>query len=249
VGKLIDTLHRAGKAGGPSIGFGINRSQTSGKPKAAALIADTAADEATMSAILKAGADALILPAAAETDAAKASDVAWGLDLRSQSVKNVDALKKLHEKGADFVLLSQSTSFRALNERIEHLERVLTITPPSDDPFLINFRAFNLVEADIAVLDLKLNARRLAELTVESFVQLRMYIETLRFPTIITLADEPAKDDFATLVRLGAQGIWLPGAKPEVITSMRVALENVPREKELPPSVSGLGGNSSLGNR
>jgi hypothetical protein len=249
VGKLIDTLHRAGKAFGPSIGFGINQSQASGKLKAAALIADTAADEAAISAVLKAGADALILPAGSETDAAKASEVAWGIDLRSQTPKNADALKKLHGKGADFILLAQTTSFRPLNERIEHLERVLTITPPTDDPFLINFRAYNLVEADIAILDLKLSARRLAELTVESFAHLRLYVETLRFPTIITLADEPAKEDFATLVRLGAQGIWLPGAKPEAITSMRVALENVPREKELPPSVSGLGNNSTLGNR
>jgi hypothetical protein len=236
--KLVDTLHRAGKVTGPAIGF---MGAQGPKPKAAAIIVQVAATSDAIDAAVKAGADVLVLEADDTPDAAKAAGVSWGYDLRGKETITSAELKMLHEHGADFVLLPQNVSMHALNEPIEHLERALIVAPPQkDDPFLLAFRAFNLLEMEVAVLDLQLTARDLATISAESFARLRMLNDTLRFPVIVTVRDLPVKEDVFTLAKLGAQGIWLSKATPETIKQLRESLESVPREKEtVTPSASG----------
>jgi len=241
MGKLIDTLHRAGKSTTPSIGF-VGRSQSAAKTKAAAIVVEVDASEQAIQDAVKAGADVLILPPHATYTAAEASGVAWGVKVTdAETITHAD-LKALHEKGANFVILPQTTPMRAINESVDHLERVLQVSPPTDDPLLVQFRTLNLIDIDVAVLDLRLTPKDLATLTIESFAKLRVLSETLRFPVIVTVQDIPTAEDVHTLVKLGAQGIWLTNATTPAIAQLRESLENVPREKDGAANVTGLGG-------
>lgn len=227
MGKLVDTLVRAGKATAPSIGF-VGRSVAAGKPKAAAILVEGRGE--TADALIKAGADAIIVPPETDVAALKEANVAWGFATTAQTT--AETLKGFHEKGADFALLPLATPTRVALTPIEHFERVLIVPPPENDPLLLAFRAYNVLEADIALLDVRLSARDLASLTLESYTKLRQLTEILRFPTIISLQDVPAKDDMITLARLGAQGVLLEKATPETVAALREGLESVPRERE-----------------
>lgn len=232
VGKLVDILHRAGKASTASIGF-AGRPQAASKPKAAAIVASVGT-EAGIDAVIKAGADIVVVPQGMKGDAAKAAEAAWGVDARRKERLSVADLRALHEQGADFVLLPQSVSMRVLSETVEHLERALIIAPPQDDPLLVKFRGHNLLEIDVAVIDAQLSAKELASMQIEQFVQVRQLSETLRFPTVLTVREMPAAEDIRTLARLGAQGIWVADAGADQIAQLREALEQIPRDKETP---------------
>ncbi len=246
MGKLIETLQRAGRSAGGAIGF-VGKAANGPKPKAAAIIV-TAATVGAVEELVKAGADAVVLPA--DTDLTmKTAEVAWGLDARGAKSLSVDDLKKLHERGADFVLVGATTPIRALTEDVEHLDRALVVAPPENDPMLLGFRALNVVDVEVGVLDLQLKAKDLAALTVQSFAQTRLLSEYLRFPVVITLAEMPAAEDVRTLARLGAQAIWLTNATATDVTKLREELERIPREKDA-PATQGMGmtnGGSPLG--
>ena len=248
MGKLTEILQKAGRSYGGSIGFS-GKSANAPKPKAAAIIV-SATDIDGVAALVKAGADAVLLSADADMTATKTPEVAWGVDARSAKTLAVADLKSLHERGADFVLVGTHTPMRALTSEVEHLDRVLFIAPPENDPLLMAFRSLNVVDVEVGVLDLQFKAKELANLTVEKFAQTRLLTEYLRFPVIVTLHEMPADDDVATLARLGIHGIWLTNATPEAVTQLREALERVPREKDpqAPQGIAGLtGGNSPLG--
>src|SRR5450631_66986 len=170
MGKLVDTLQRAGKMTGTGIGF-MGRAQPTGKPKAAAIVITASAD-ADVAALVKAGADVVVIAAGNKTDAVKAAEVTWGIDARQNEKVAVAALRAWHEDGADFVLLPANVAMRTLSEPVEHLERALTVTPPQDDPLFIAFRALNLLDVDVAVLDLHLGAKDLAAMQVPDFTRL-----------------------------------------------------------------------------
>ncbi|MBA3826801.1 MAG: hypothetical protein H0X24_23265 [Ktedonobacterales bacterium] len=237
MGKLIDTLQRAGRSTGGAIGF---LGQGGGPKAKAAAILVTASDVKSIAALVAAGADAVILPAGADLAGTKDAGVAVGVDARQAPTFTGDALKALHEQGADFVLLAANAPVRALTEEIEHFDRALLVAPPTDDPLLIAFRALNVLDVEVGVLDLQLRAKDLTSLTVQEYARLRLLSESLRFPVIVTLAEMPAPDDVRTLARLGAQGVWLADATPATITTLREELERVPREKTPVPGIAGL---------
>ena len=242
MGKLIDALHHTGRSGSGAIGF---LGQGGGaKAKAVAIIA-SASEASAIADLVKAGADAIILPAEADLAAAKDAGVAVGVDARQAATMSSDALKALHEQGADFVLLAATAPVRALTEEVEHFDRALFIAPPTDDPLLIAFRALNVLDVEVGVLDLNLRAKDLAGLAVQDFARLRLLSESLRFPVILTLAEAPATDDVRTLARLGAQGVWIANATTADITRLRDELERVPKEKAPPPGIAGLTNPSS----
>lgn len=243
--KLTEILHRAGRASGGAIGF-FGHTSNAPKAKAAAIIV-AAADGSEAAALVKAGADAVILPLGTVPGEALPAEAAWGSDARGAKVLSEDDLKALHEKGADFVLLPGTATVRALSADIDQFDRALVVPPPEDDPLLIGFRALNVLEVNVAVLDLALQAKDLAPLTIQDFARLRLLSESLRFPVIVTLAEVPAEADVRTVARLGAQGIWLTHATPADVTALREALERVPREKEPVPGIAGLTGTSGSG--
>jgi hypothetical protein len=240
--KLTEILHRAGRASGGAIGF-FGHTTNAPKAKAAAIIV-AATDGAEASALVKAGADAVILPMGTEPGEALPGEAAWGSDARGAKALGEADLKALHVKGADFVLLPGTATVRALSADIDQFDRALVVPPPEDDPLLIGFRALNVLEVNVAVLDLALNAKDLASLTIQDFARLRLLSESLRFPVIVTLDEVPAEEDIRTVARLGAQGIWLANATPASVTTLREALERVPREKEPVPGIAGLTGTS-----
>jgi hypothetical protein len=243
MGKLTEILHRAGRSSRGTIGF-VGQAANAAKPKAAAIIVTApSVDEAA--ALVKAGADAVILPAGAELRDDISSEVAWGVDARTAKALTEDESRALHKQGADFVLLGVTAPMRSLSGEIEQFDRALFVPPPEDDPLLIGFRALNVLEADVAVLDLALRAKELAALTVRDFARLRLLSESLRFPVIVTLHDMPALEDVRTVARLGAQGIWLADAAAADVTRLREELERVPREKEPVPGIAGLTGTTS----
>jgi hypothetical protein len=239
MGKLTEILHRAGVTRSGAIGF-TGHTANAAKSKAAAIIV-SAADATEAAALIKAGADVVILAEGADLQAAKGSEVAWGSDVRGAKSLAEDDLKALHERGADFVLVDASASMRSLSTHVEQLDRALFLAPPTDDPLLIGFRALNVLDVDVVVLDLALKAKELAGLTVKDFARLRLLGESLRFPVLVTLADVPAPEDVRTAARLG-DGIWLTSATPDAVTKLREELERVPREKGPVPGIAGLTG-------
>ncbi len=237
--KLTEILHRAGVARGGAIGF-TGHAANAPKPKAAAIIV-SAGDASEAATLIKAGADVVILPQGADLSAAKGSEASWGIDARGAKALSEADVKALHEKGADFVLLDATASMRTLGAQVEQFERALFIAPPSDDPLLIGFRALNVLDVDVVVLDLALKPKELAGLTVQDFARLRLLGESLRFPVLVTLADTPAPEDVRTAARLG-DGLWLASATPDAVATLRVELERVPREKGPVPGIAGLTG-------
>ncbi len=240
MGKLTEILHRAGRSSRGAIGF-VGPAANAAKPKAAAIIVSAPSAEAA-AALVKAGADVVILPADASFHKDASTEVAWGVDARAAQTLSEDELRTLHTQGADFVLLGVTAPVRTLSTEIDQFDRALFVPPPTDDPLLIGFRALNVLEADVAVLDLALRAKDLAGLTVQEFARLRLLSESLRFPVIVTLHDMPAADDVRTVARLGAQGVWLANVTAADVTRLREELERVPREKEPVPGIAGLTG-------
>jgi hypothetical protein len=244
MGTLTEILMHSGRASGVPIGF--MGSAKAAKPKAAAVLAAaTSAAEAT--ALIEAGADALVLPP--DVELASGTETAWGIDARAATGLTVDTLRAWHERGAAFVVLPADVSLRALNDTVERFDRALIVAPPQDDPLLMTFRALNVLDVDVAVLDLRVTAKDLAAMTVPEYTRTRFLSEALRFPVIITVQDVPATEDMRTLARLGAQGLWLLDATPDTVKHLREELENVPREQETIQGLGGLGGGSALAGR
>ncbi len=227
--KLIDALQRAGKSA--AVGFGFNKGTgAASKSKATAIIvsAKTALEAQRM---IQAGADVVIVTPEVAAQGFK-SEVSWGVDLRGAEKVDVAQLRGAQEGGADFVILSTNAPARALATKVEKLERVIDVIPPTDDPLLLKFRALNLLDADGAIFETRFTAQDLATLRVEQFAQLRALREVLRFPAILTLREMPSEEDLPLLVKLGAQGVWLVDATEEQVNTLREALERVPREHE-----------------
>lgn len=236
MGKLIETLERAGKAtGGASFGF-AGRAQASNKPKAAAILA-TVAKAGDLDGILKAGVDAVILPPDLAGEAATAAGVAWGVDARAARDLDAARLDDWHARGADFVLVPLSAPARIMAEKADHLDRLLLVAPPTveRDPLLMGLRSLNFLRADAAALDVQLSARETHELTIEAMARLRALAEALRFPVVLSLAEVPDEADLKTLVRLGVEGLWLAGATAAGVQILRERLERIPRESESVP--------------
>ncbi len=233
MGKLIETLQRAGKSSGAAIGF-TGHAQAA-QPKAAAILVSAATRD---DALVQAGADIVIAPMTATIGASKADEVALGVDASTVELLTAQDLRSAHEKGAEFAILAPTASSRALTAKIDQFDRVIRVTPPADDPMLITIRALNLLEMQAALLDLQLGERELATLTIEDFAKLRVLSETLRFPTFVTVREVPNEEDLRTVVKLGVQGIWLTKATPATVTLLRERLESMPRESDSMPPIS-----------
>ncbi len=241
MGTLTEILMHSGRASAVPIGF-MGGAKTP-KPKAAAVIA-SAASAADATALLEAGADAVLLPP--DVELAANADAAWGIDARATAGLTVDTLRAWHARGAAFVVLPPDVSLRALNDSVERFDRALIVPPPENDPQLMAFRALNVLDVDVAVLDLRLTTNDLATMTVPEYTRARFLSETLRFPVIITVQRVPATEDVRTLARLGAQGVWLLDATPGAVKQLREELERVPRESETIQGLGGMGNSSAL---
>lgn len=239
MGKLVDKLRDISQAGGSGFGF-LGRAQANArKPRPAAILVTLKAnDTAAAEAAAKNGADAVILtnwtPSTdmkALTTALAASSAIWGVEVQNATA---DILTRAREAGAAFAILAPTTSASALFEEVEHLDRVITIEPPQDDLTLLLLRGQSLLPAQAAVVRLQLGAKDLASLTISDFTRLKLIVESLRFPALVTLSGVPDAASIKTLVHLGAAGLILTSAENvgTSVKSLREELERTPIPSE-----------------
>jgi hypothetical protein len=243
MGKLVDILREVHQSGGTGFGF-LGRAQTAARrPRPAAIVVSLkAGDVATAEAAAKNGADAILLTGwtpGTDVGALKAAlaepSKIWGVEVGTGTVEGI--LKVAHDAGASFVVLSPEMAAQAFFEEVENLDRVITIEPPRDDLALMLLRAQSLLPAQAAIVPFQLGARELVGLTVRDFTRLNLIVESLRFPSLVTLAEAPDAASVKTLVQLGAAGLVLPGggsaaAVGSTVKSLREELERTPIPRE-----------------
>ncbi|HKV84563.1 MAG TPA: hypothetical protein VJN88_08405 [Ktedonobacterales bacterium] len=241
MGKLVEKLRNVGTSSGGGMGFfGRARSTTRSARPAAIAVTLGARDIAAAEAVIKGGADIVIVtgwkPGMA-TDAIKGalegSDALWGVEAADDaSAENL--VRAAQEAGAAFAILGPSAPARLLLDDVEKFDLVVTIDPPKDDLSLLILRGENLLPAQAALLRARFTNADLAALTIADFARLRLVFEGLRFPVIATLGEEPATANVRTLVRMGADAIVLPGVGVDAAKladqarALREELEKIP---------------------
>jgi hypothetical protein len=123
-----------------------------------------------------------------------------------------------------------------LLDEVEKLDVVLAVDLPRDDMELLLLRGQSLAPAQLGLLHTELGASDIARMSVADFARMRLVVESLRFPVLISLKEAIAAEDAVTLTRLGFAGVVLSsqGTAEQIgtqIQSLREALEQVPTPK------------------
>lgn len=258
MGKLLDKLRQLSQVTGSGMGF-LGARTPARKPRPAAVIVTlSTADIAAAEAVAKAGVDVVIVtdwrpgadldPFKAALSAGENSPV-WGIELNAPAIASPAALEEAHTAGAAFVVMDQRTPAAALVavQRLDGLEMVIAVEPPSDDLGLLLLRAENLLPAVAAVLRAQLTPADLDTLDIGGFTRLRLVNESLRFPVLVTVAEAPDEAQTRLLVRIGVHGIVVPGVKTagaalaEQVRTLRDQLERTPANDDDRPGVA-IGG-------
>ena len=240
MGKLVEKLRQVDQGSGSGMGFLGPRTPARAPRPAAVLVSLGAGDSAAAEAAVKNGADGIIVTRwkpgtdLAKLHAAVQPSAVWGVEAGGDTKGAEDALKGAQQAGAAFAVVGQSAPARLLAEPLDGFDYVVAVDPPSDDLGLVLLRAENLLPAQIALLQLRLSNADLASMSVGSFARLRLMCEGLRFPVLVTLAQAPDAAHVRTLVRIGADGIVLPGegvsasALGQQVQALREQLERTP---------------------
>ena len=249
MGKLVEKFQQVRQSSGSGIGF-FGRSHTAGpKARAAAIIVSLGANEsAAAQAAIKAGADALLvtgwtpksdLGAFTEATTGKESGGALlGVWLAEGESGGYGTLKQAQQAGASFAIVGPDASAHMLFEDLDHFDRVLTLEVPQDDLGLLLVRTKNLAPAQVALLRIGLTATAIAKMTISEYTRLKLVVESLRFPTLVTLDGAPESHSVPVLARLGFDGLVLPGAGVTAdtlgaqVTALREELERTPVSHE-----------------
>lgn len=258
MGKLLDKLRQVSQVTGTGMGF-LGARTPARKPRPAAVIVTlSTADIAAAEAVAKAGVDVVIVtdwrPGADLTQfkaalSAGENSPVWGIELNTPAVASEAALEEAHNAGAAFVVMDQRTPASALVavQRLDGLETVITVEPPSDDLGLLLVRAENLLPAVGALLRAQLSPADLNTLDVGGFTRLRLLNESLRFPVLAPVTQAPDEAQTRLLVRIGVHGIVVPGvnaagaALAEQVRTLREQLERTPANDDDRPGVA-IGG-------
>lgn len=240
MGKLVDKLREVGQAGSGGVGF-LARAQTQKPRPAAIFISAGAGDTAAAEAALKSGADGVIVSGwtrdtdlSAHTATVGKGSAVLGVALAADGASGQDELAAAREAGASFAVVDPSTPACLLFEDVDQLDLVVTVDMPRDDLGLVLLRGENLLPAQAALLRAPLRNADLARLTVADFARLRLARESLRFPVLAALADAPDAANARLLVRLGLNGLILPGegvsasALGAQVKALREELEQTP---------------------
>lgn len=252
--KLLDMFVQVRRGlGGSGMGF-LGKSKTEAKPRAAAIVVELAAlDASRAEAAAKAGADGLLFAwkgngqadleaIKAATDAAKASNekIICGLhlggDLTNLSRENFDQFK---EQGISFFVLPLQAPARLLALHVKDVDTVVTIPMRADDieTYLLLIRHLSAFDTISAVaLDFALSDD-LSQLTIEEALQYRAVREAVRAPALIHIEGKLSEPDAYTLTALGVQALIVPAGSTEsktatTIASLREVLEKVYKEEK-----------------
>lgn len=259
MGKLVEKLQQIGQSSGSGLGFTNSRTPTRKGRPAGVFVNVRATDSAIAQAAVQQGVDGLIVSGwepgtdvSAIKEAIGTTSVIWGVESAAEQVDGATFLKAIVEAGAGFAIFGRSASASVFVADVEKLDRVLTVDPPQDDMSLLLLRNQNVLAAQAVVLPLQLTRQQIAKLTVGEYTRLRVILESLRFPTLVTLKEAPEASSVATLVRLGADGFILPGEGAsaavigEQVKALREELEKTPTRREESSTVL-LGGMATAG--
>ncbi len=100
----------------------------------------------------------------------------------------------------------------------------------------------------VALLRTRFANADLSQLTVAEFARQRLMLEGLRFPTLVSLREAPEAGHVKLLVRMGADGLVLPGEGVDAaklgaqVQALHEELEKVPAEPDSGSSVVGISG-------
>ena len=239
MGKLLEKLDKVSQTSNAGIGFLGGRPSGHAPRPIGLLVSVKVTDGAAASAAVKNGADGVVAlgwkSGASLADLKTAAgDAALGLELPADA--GVGALKEAQDAGADFILASSSLRARALLDEVEKLDVVLELDLPRDDMEMLLLRGQSLAPTQLGLLNAGLGASEIARMSVADFARMRLVVESLRFPLLISLKESIAAEDAVTLTRLGFAGIVLSsqGTAEQIgtqIQSLREALEQVPTPK------------------
>jgi hypothetical protein len=243
--KLIEKLHAVTQTSSGGMGFFARPQAPARKARPVAVfVAGGASDNNALNTALANGADGAIITgwranatAPAGLDGAlKAHDAIWGVELDAES--GGDALKAARDQGAAFAILGAQAPAGALFEELEKFDRVITLDPPRDDLALLTLRAVNLLPAQAALVRADFTPSGLAKLNVADFTRLQLLWESLRFPSLVTLAGMPDAAALRLLVQLGADALVVSAAGAaapslgDQVKALLTALEGIPARRE-----------------
>jgi hypothetical protein len=222
MGKLVEKFQQVRQTSGSGIGF-FGRSHVAGsKARAAAIIVSLGANESVAAqAAITAGADALLvtgwtaksdLSAFTAASGKESGGALLGVWLAEGERGGYGTLKQAQQAGASFAVVGPDASAHMLFEELDHFDRVVTLDVPQDDLGLLLVRAQNLTPAQVALLRVGLTATAIAKMTISDYTRLKLVVESLRFPTLVTLDGAPETHSVPVLARLGFDGLVLPGA-------------------------------------
>jgi len=254
MGKLVDKLQQIGQGGGGGIGF-LGRTRGQAPRPAAIVVTLRAADSAAAEAAIKNGADAIIITGwkpstdlSALKSTLSASSALWGVESAAEGSAAASAITAAQEAGAGFVIVGPTAPATLLADKHEKFDIGVAVDPPADDLGLVLLRAENLLPVQVALLRTRFANADLSQLTVAEFARQRLMLEGLRFPTLVSLREAPEAGYVKLLVRMGADGLVLPGEGVDAaklgaqVQALREELEKVPAEPDSGSSVVGISG-------
>jgi hypothetical protein len=255
MGKLVEKLEQVGQASGGGMGFlGRVQAQARAARPAAVLVTLRASDSAAAKAAAQNGVDGVIVvgwkpgsDVRALASALETSGAVWGVELADDLQRTDGMLAAVREAGGAFAMVAPTAPARILLEEAEKLDVVVMVDPPKDDLSRLLMRADNLLPAQVALLRARFTNAELAEMRVEDFARLRLVFEGLRFPTLVSLREAPAAEHVRLLVRMGSDGLVLPGegrgadAVGSDVRALREELERTPARPESGSTVA-IGG-------
>lgn len=239
MGKLIEKLKQIGQGPSGSLGFMPRRDNGAKARPAAVLVTLRASDAGVAEAVAKAGADAIVIagwkPGANITaikTAIESVQTLWGVQYSGAG--DDEPVKAAREAGAGFILLGEDAAVGALFDEVGQIDRVVTVSAPESEMDLLTLRVINALPAQAALVTLPAGVAELAALPVSAFAQLAIIAESLHFPLLATVNDAPDMRASRALIRLGIDGIVLPGVGVEQdllvsqVRTVRADLENIP---------------------
>lgn len=242
MGRLVEKLHEVGQGSGAGLGFfaPARAAERKARPMGVLLIGG-AGDVAALRAGVEAGADGVVLAgwtpggsSFAELTRALGKDTVWGVEPGRDLTP--DTLKAAAEAGASFAVLGTDVPAAALFGELEKFDLVATIEAPTDELGLLGLRAVNLLPVQAALVETRLSAGSLDRLSVADYLRLRTVVESVRFPSLLTVDGAVGEAEAKTLVQLGADAVVLSAASAgaalgQQVRALVAALEATPAPK------------------
>jgi hypothetical protein len=218
MGRLVDKLHEISQGSSSGLGFfGTARAaERKARPMGVLLIGGSG-DASALKAGVEAGADAVVLAGWSSNSSSFTNligslgkDTLWGVEPGRDLT--ADALKSASEAGACFAVLGADAPAAALFAELEKCDLVAGIQAPADELGLLGLRAVNLLPVQAVLVETRLSAATLDRLSVSDFMRLRTVVESVRFPSLVTVDGALDEAGAKTLVQLGADAVVLSAA-------------------------------------